>query len=65
MRKDPPFDTEYIYSTYILDRAKLQGALVVNDPFKPLFLFFFVMILMTPELPEASYLADGCVMISI
>src|SRR6202034_3051249 len=32
MRKDPPFDTEYIYSTYILDRAKLQGALVVNDP---------------------------------
>jgi glutathione synthase len=32
MRKDPPFDTEYIYSTYILDRAQLQGALVVNDP---------------------------------
>jgi glutathione synthase len=32
MRKDPPFDIEYIYSTYILDRAKLQGALVVNDP---------------------------------
>ena len=30
MRKDPPFDTEYIYSTYILERA--QGALVVNDP---------------------------------
>src|SRR5882757_740852 len=26
MRKDPPFDTEYIYSTYILDRAQLQGA---------------------------------------
>jgi glutathione synthase len=32
MRKDPPFDTEYIYSTYILDRASLQGALVCNDP---------------------------------
>src|SRR5580692_3618256 len=32
MRKDPPFDTEYIYSTYILDRARQQGALVVNRP---------------------------------
>jgi len=32
MRKDPPFDTEYIYTTYILDRARDQGALVVNDP---------------------------------
>ncbi len=32
MRKDPPFDTEYIYTTYILDRAKAQGAAVVNDP---------------------------------
>jgi glutathione synthase len=32
MRKDPPFDTEYIYSTYILERARLQGALVCNDP---------------------------------
>lgn len=32
MRKDPPFDTEYIYSTYILDRAEEQGALVVNRP---------------------------------
>jgi glutathione synthase len=32
MRKDPPFDTEYIYSTYILDRAAEQGALVVNGP---------------------------------
>jgi glutathione synthase len=30
MRKDPPFDTEYIYATYILERAELQGALVVN-----------------------------------
>ena len=32
MRKDPPFDTEYIYSTYILERAQMQGALVVNSP---------------------------------
>jgi glutathione synthase len=32
MRKDPPFDTEYIYSTYILERAQDQGALVVNRP---------------------------------
>jgi glutathione synthase len=32
MRKDPPFDTEYIYSTYILERAQLQGALVCNRP---------------------------------
>src|SRR5882672_1474327 len=32
MRKDPPFDTEYIYSTYILERAEAGGALVVNRP---------------------------------
>jgi len=32
MRKDPPFDTEYIYATYILERAELQGAMVVNRP---------------------------------
>jgi glutathione synthase len=32
MRKDPPFDAEYVYSTYILDRAHAQGALVVNHP---------------------------------
>ncbi|MGB6451735.1 MAG: glutathione synthase [Steroidobacteraceae bacterium] len=32
MRKDPPFDTEYIYTTYILERAENQGALVVNRP---------------------------------
>ena len=32
MRKDPPFDTEYIYTTYILDRAQEQGALVCNRP---------------------------------
>jgi glutathione synthase len=32
MRKDPPFDMEYVYTTYILDRAKKDGALVVNAP---------------------------------
>lgn len=32
MRKDPPFDTEYIYSTYILERAELAGARVINRP---------------------------------
>jgi len=32
MRKDPPFDMEYVYTTYILDRAELAGALVVNAP---------------------------------
>jgi len=32
MRKDPPFDTEYIYSTYILERAEVEGTLIVNRP---------------------------------
>lgn len=32
MRKDPPFDMEYVYTTYLLDRAVLAGALVVNAP---------------------------------
>lgn len=32
MRKDPPFDAEYIYSTYVLERAEAAGALVVNRP---------------------------------
>ena len=32
MRKDPPFDTEYIYSTYILERAEDAGVLLVNRP---------------------------------
>ena len=30
MRKDPPFDTEYIYATYILELAENEGTLVVN-----------------------------------
>jgi len=32
MRKDPPFNMEYVYSTYILQRAEEAGALVVNRP---------------------------------
>lgn len=32
MRKDPPFDTEYIYATYILERAELEGTLIINKP---------------------------------
>lgn len=32
MRKDPPFDNEYIYSTYILEAAEKLGVLVVNRP---------------------------------
>lgn len=32
MRKDPPFDSEYIYSTYILEAAEKQGVLVANKP---------------------------------
>jgi len=31
MRKDPPFDMEYIYTTYMLERAAAAGALIVND----------------------------------
>jgi glutathione synthase len=30
MRKDPPFDMEYIYTTYLLERAEEAGCLVVN-----------------------------------
>jgi len=32
MRKDPPFDMEYIYTSYILERAGDAGALIVNEP---------------------------------
>ncbi|WP_075186252.1 glutathione synthase [Teredinibacter haidensis] len=32
MRKDPPFDNQYIYATYILERAEQQGTLIVNRP---------------------------------
>jgi len=30
MRKDPPFDLEYIYATYFLEQAEQQGTLIVN-----------------------------------
>ncbi|HVE48077.1 MAG TPA: glutathione synthase [Casimicrobiaceae bacterium] len=32
MRKDPPFDMEYVYSTYLLEAAEREGALVFNKP---------------------------------
>ena len=32
MRKDPPFNNEYIYSTYILEAAEREGCLIVNRP---------------------------------
>jgi glutathione synthase len=32
MRKDPPFDQEYIYATYLLERAESMGVYVVNKP---------------------------------
>jgi len=31
-RKDPPFDMEYVYATYLLELAELAGARVVNKP---------------------------------
>jgi glutathione synthase len=30
MRKDPPFDMEYLYATYLLERAEADGVLVIN-----------------------------------
>lgn len=32
MRKDPPFNEEYIYTTYILEHAEREGVLCVNRP---------------------------------
>ena len=32
MRKDPPFDMEYVFSTYLLEHAVREGARVFNDP---------------------------------
>lgn len=32
MRKDPPFDMEYIYATYILEMAEQAGTLIINKP---------------------------------
>lgn len=32
MRKDPPFNMEYVYSTYLLEEAQQEGTLIVNEP---------------------------------
>jgi len=32
MRKDPPFNNEFIYSTYILEAAEREGCLIINKP---------------------------------
>lgn len=32
MRKDPPFNSEYVYATYLLELAEKAGSLVVNSP---------------------------------
>lgn len=32
MRKDPPFDNQYIYATYVLESAERDGCLIVNKP---------------------------------
>ena len=32
MRKDPPFDIEYLYATFLLEAAQREGARVFNDP---------------------------------
>lgn len=32
LRTDPPFDMEYVYTTYILERAEAEGTVIVNNP---------------------------------
>jgi glutathione synthase len=32
MRVDPPFDMDYIYTTYVLEQAEVDGTLIVNKP---------------------------------
>lgn len=32
MRKDPPFDMNFVYSTYILEQAEREGAWIINKP---------------------------------
>ena len=32
MRQDPPFDTNYIYNTYVLEAAERDGVIVINKP---------------------------------
>ncbi len=67
MRKDPPFDNEFIYSTYLLEQAERQGTLIVNrtqslrDCNEKLFATQFpqccppVMVSRDPELLKAFY----------
>lgn len=32
MRKDPPFDIQYVFSTYVLEQAERHGTVIVNHP---------------------------------
>lgn len=32
MRKDPPFDINFVYSTHLLEQAQREGTLIVNNP---------------------------------
>lgn len=32
MRKDPPFNSEFLYTTYLLEKAEQEGVLIVNKP---------------------------------
>ena len=32
MRKDPPFDMDYIYATYLLEQAEISGTMIINKP---------------------------------
>ena len=32
MRQDPPFDSDYIYNTYVLEAAEKEGVKVINRP---------------------------------
>jgi len=32
MRKDPPFNMEYVYTTYLLEKAEERGTLIINRP---------------------------------
>ncbi|MEW5942466.1 MAG: glutathione synthase [Pseudomonadota bacterium] len=51
MRKDPPFDMEYVYSTYLLELAEAQGAHIFN---RPLAIRDFNEKLSTAKFPEFS-----------
>ena len=63
MRKDPPFDMEYVYSTYLLERAEQAGVLVVNypqalrDANEKAYTAVFLMLSTHPHNPELDRLA--------